>query len=66
MVEVEEENVEVVQLIGLFAQGVIVMSMECVWCKGLSTLVSSIRAAALDQGTAVTAYDTKFVMIHVL
>lgn len=63
MVEVEEENVEVVQLIGLFAQGVIVMSMECVWCKGLSTL---ILAAALDQGTAVTAYDTKFVMIHVL
>lgn len=26
----------------------------------------SILAAALDQGTAVTAYDTKFVMIHVL
>lgn len=66
MVEVEEENVEVVQLIGLFAQGVTVMSMECVWCKGLSTPVSSILAAALDQGTAVTAYDTRFVMIHVL
>ena len=41
MVEIEEENVEVVELKGLVTQVGDRDDLECIWCKGLSTLEST-------------------------